>query len=593
MSDLTPNVFISAVSGDLRSARRIVKDGLLTIGCHPIVQEHFEPGYQTVREMLKTRVESCQAVIHLVGKYYGGEPNLQTLPLGIPRRSWTQMEYDLARELGIKTYVFILDDAFPFDVADPEPEDEIALQEAHRQRVLSGDYLYNKVKTPEELAQRILEMRIEAAELREKLKATVDILATSLDTMEENATELKEGQRQILTSVEEMRSSFASFSELGGIIPEPKSPEQFYFNARISEIKGDYRNARRFFIDYFQFDVECIDPHLRFIEFLKVQEGLAGARETYRHVVRQSNSVVHHLAEALIWDRPQRIAQLVAFMKTYPDCGPVYYLLSQEYSEIRLGTRTLEDKRREKRYLDRFCHQDGAWNVVRWLVDKALVAEWRVDCANRLATLESSKNAMQNPAQVHWLCHNQGWTGTIQIPELATEIFWRAPGKEKFASTGFATTRSYSTGQPQPSQIIELAKVGGMAVVEVAYKNLNGDMMGPYRAVLEPNEQSHAEAKQMLNISKRSWVSIREYDGMTLLYFTHLLCYRGGLKQIAYGLNSNPRFRVVFPEYNQPGPAPIDASLPVFVTIPNDTEFVTVQVVFKDGTPSEIVTVQR
>jgi len=32
----TSKVFISAASGDLRSIRQIVKEALLTIGCHPV-----------------------------------------------------------------------------------------------------------------------------------------------------------------------------------------------------------------------------------------------------------------------------------------------------------------------------------------------------------------------------------------------------------------------------------------------------------------------------------------------------------------------------------------------------------------------------
>jgi hypothetical protein len=370
-------------------------------------------------------------------------------------------------------------------------------------------------------------------------------------------------------------------------------PEQFYFNAKLSEIKGDYGKARKYFIEYFQFDVECIDPHLRFIQFLKVQEGLEGARETYRHVVRDSDSVVHQLAEALIWDRDQRVENLDAFLDAHPDCGPGYYLLSEEFSKTRLGTRTLEDKRREKFLLRRFQKLDEEGKVVRWFVDKSLVAEWRDEAVYRLALLDDGGVSLEKPVNVAWLSHNDGWVGTIQIAEIATEIYWRGPGEENFSSTGFLSTRCYSTGQPQPQQIIELPKVTERTSGEVAYKNLNDEMMGPYPALLDPFVESHAETKQILNISKRSWVNLREYNGKTLLYFTHLMVHRGGLKQIAYGLDSNPKFRVLFPEYDKPGKAPIDAGLPVYLAIPNETQFVTVQVTFQDGEKSEIVKVTR
>ncbi|MDF1811439.1 MAG: DUF4062 domain-containing protein [Verrucomicrobiales bacterium] len=593
MPRVTPHVFISAASGDLRSAREIVKNGLLTIGCHPVVQEHFEPDYRTVRDMLKTKVSECHAVIHLVGKHYGGEPNPDSLPPGTMRRSWTQMEHDVARELGVKMYLFVFDDTYPFDGSDPEPEDEAVLQQGHRQTILTGEFIYNKVRSPEALSRQIVEMRLEAAQLADELARSQTQLVDTVQIVEQSADELKEGQQQILTSVDEMRNAFSWFAEKGGIIPDPSSPEQFYFNAKLSEIKGDYGNARKYYIAYFQYDVECIDPHLRFIDFLKVQEGREGAAETYREIVKNSGSIVHELAEALIGDRKQRVAQLEAFAVRHGRCGPAYYLLSREYSAVKLGTRTLEDKRREKHYIECFQQLDGEGNVVRWFVDQSLVSEWREDAVERYTALQGTFAALENPVQVPWLSHNRGWVGTIQIAEIATKIFWRPPGGSKFISTGFLATRCYSTGQPQPQQIIELPKVTEPTSIEVTYVNLNDETMGPYTAVLEPFAESHAESKQILSISKRSWVSLREYNGKLLLYFTHLLTHRGALKQIAYGIDSNPRFRVGFPEWNQPGLAPISEGLATFVTIPNETRVVTVQVMFKDGETSEIVRVDR
>ncbi|MDF1753150.1 MAG: DUF4062 domain-containing protein [Verrucomicrobiales bacterium] len=594
MAKITPHVFISATSGDLRSARDIVKNSLLTIGCHPIVQEHFEPDYRTIKDMLREMVADCEAVIHLVGFHYGGEPDPASLPPGTGRRSWTQLELDVARELGKKVYLFIFDKSYPFDEpTQPDPDDELSLQEVHRQRIFNGEYIYHIIKSPVDLSRRVIELRLEAAELREQVEKSNNQLSDALGTMEKNAGELKEGQVSILSSVAEMRDAFSVYSELGGIIPDPTLPEHFYYNAKISELKGDYGNARKYFIEYFRFDIECIDPHLLFIQFLKVQEGKEGAAETYRHVVRNSKSVVHELAEALLWDRERRIAQLQIFLKSHRDCGPAIYLLSLEFSETRLGTRTLQDKRNEKRFLESFRKFDELGHVVKWFVDQSLVSEWRDDATYRLTALQKHTSALEHPVQVPWLSHNRGWVGTIQIAEIATEIYWRPPDKEKFVSTGFLSTRCYSTGQKLPQQTIELPKVTEKTAIEVAYKNLNGEMMGPYPAMLEPYVESHSETKQILNISKRSWATFREYDGKLLLYFTHLLCHRGGLQQITYGLNSNPRFRVVFPEYNKPGIAPIDSDLPVFITVPPDTTYVTVQVIFKDGAPSEIVKIDR
>jgi hypothetical protein len=93
MSDV-PRVFISATSRDLGSCRKAVSDVLLTLNALPVLQDHFAPDYRTVVEMLRARIETCDAVICLVGRVYGQEP--LTRSADQPRRSYTQLEYEIA-----------------------------------------------------------------------------------------------------------------------------------------------------------------------------------------------------------------------------------------------------------------------------------------------------------------------------------------------------------------------------------------------------------------------------------------------------------------------------------------------------------------
>src|SRR5262245_39193050 len=94
-----PKIFVSATSGDLRTARVAARDALLTIECHPVEQTTFGPDYRTVRQMLEEKLRDCQALIHIVGLRYGAEPDPASLPPGTPRRSYAQLEYDLGRAL--------------------------------------------------------------------------------------------------------------------------------------------------------------------------------------------------------------------------------------------------------------------------------------------------------------------------------------------------------------------------------------------------------------------------------------------------------------------------------------------------------------
>ena len=188
-----PKVFISAVSGDLRSVRQLVKEALLTIDCHPVEQTNFAPDWRTVGGMLRGKIEGCQALIHITGMRYGAEPDPATLPPGTARRSFTQMEYDIGRALqrergdhGFRVYTFVCPPQFLYDSLGKEgaplPVEDIALrgmQEQHRAALLADPHLYEQppdsatIQTRvTALREEVLTLRREEAEVRREVQTT-------------------------------------------------------------------------------------------------------------------------------------------------------------------------------------------------------------------------------------------------------------------------------------------------------------------------------------------------------------------------------------------------------------------------------------
>jgi len=142
-----PKVFISATSRDLRSYRLALRDALLTGGeVLPVIQEHFPPGYGAVRELLSREIGACEAVICLVGEAFGMAPQDR------PERSYTQLEYDLARELQRRYYVFITADGWQPDEPPENSADQEDRQRRHRAAVSGSDDAYTPFVTREELA---------------------------------------------------------------------------------------------------------------------------------------------------------------------------------------------------------------------------------------------------------------------------------------------------------------------------------------------------------------------------------------------------------------------------------------------------------
>ena len=168
---ITPRVFVSAASSDLGSARKVASDALMRIECLAVEESIFGTEYGVIREMLERKIASCQAVVHLVGRDCGGEPDPQTLPAGQSRRSWTQIEYDLAKQLKKKLYILVCEDAFPFDPRPhPEPDEKAALQIAHRQAVLADVCLWHTVHDTDQLRQQVENLKIPLDEVRDQLR---------------------------------------------------------------------------------------------------------------------------------------------------------------------------------------------------------------------------------------------------------------------------------------------------------------------------------------------------------------------------------------------------------------------------------------
>lgn len=123
-------VFISAVSRELGTVRKLVKKALEDGGYHAVEQDTFPLDYRALIDKLRLQIQSCDAVIHIAGHCYGAEPPER--PTESPRRSYTQLEYDLARELEKPVYVFVTGEGFPADDHPVEDEKRVRLQEAHR-----------------------------------------------------------------------------------------------------------------------------------------------------------------------------------------------------------------------------------------------------------------------------------------------------------------------------------------------------------------------------------------------------------------------------------------------------------------------------
>jgi tetratricopeptide (TPR) repeat protein len=163
-----PLIFISAVSRELRSGRQLAANTLTFLGYQPIWQDIFGTETGDLRGMLRQQIDQCKGVLQIVGKCYGAEPP-QPDP-GFGRVSYTQYEALYARKRGKKVWYLFVDETFPVDACEGEPEELRALQAAYRERLQKDAHLFHPLTSREGLEASVLKLRSDLIRLRRGVK---------------------------------------------------------------------------------------------------------------------------------------------------------------------------------------------------------------------------------------------------------------------------------------------------------------------------------------------------------------------------------------------------------------------------------------
>jgi len=394
-------------------------------------------------------------------------------------------------------------------------------------------------------------------------------------------------------SADQIEKLFARLTSRSLIVEKPTRPHEFYANARMHELQGDYLRARQDYMKFFAFGEAYVDPHYRFQSFLKVQEGRDGAWETYLSMARGRKDPVLYFATDLLQKRDARVKRLEAYIQTYPDFAPAFYELSRDFSQARLGQQSLADKKRENELLTRFMKLVGEGKFLRYFMDQQAAAKQIEDAKQRLAALSFlSSAAMKNPVKLNTTRSNQGWMLSFSIADQATEIFVAKPGQPE-VSTGFMPgTINQTTGKPVPYPMVTLPGNAGPMELKVSYRDVRGQKQGPFPVRFNPGSALMDGQKMILERMPNSWISFRDWDGKMFAYFSHLVSYRCAIAKIEFGVD------VDTPD-NQFHLLPCDPANPhsvrykgknslTHLIIPRQTRYMTAKLTYMDGTQSAI-----
>jgi|GEM_PF-1100761 len=447
-------------------------------------------------------------------------------------------------------------------------------------------------KTTQEIAsaqQQQTEQGAQTQKSVEAVKQTTDTLAAGQKQQQAQAKKLQATTEQIAVSIDTIAKGFAQLSAQGGAIGDPKRPDEFYHNARVYELAGDMLNARRAYLAFAGFDVDAIDPYTRFATLLRVQDGKAGAREVFGQLADKAKAPSIKLVHLLQFDDAQRLDKLNAFIAANPNYAPAYFLLAQEFSEDRLGSQTLADKRSEAQALTKFVSYEKDGGLLKYFVDQTQLADWLDRSRSRLTALGDVLDPSRFVPTLTPMRSNAGWSMTISLPEPATAISWRLGETGPFTDTGVMAMNDQRTGKPMPNPSFELPDNTAATTIAIKYIDIRGRDTGPFNIRFDPEGALQQENKQILDQFWTSWIAFDASGNHGLVYFTQMLSYRCAIKEVHYSLNGAALDKEIkMPPCDAKDPYAIPDNYQPYFKVKDDVTSMAVQVTYTDGTKSPV-----
>ncbi|MGB8817582.1 MAG: methyl-accepting chemotaxis protein, partial [Rhizobiaceae bacterium] len=358
------------------------------------------------------------------------------------------------------------------------------------------------------------------------------------------------------------------------------------------ELGGDILNARQAYLGFSKFNVDAVDAYSRFATLLKVSEGRASAREVLGALRETNKTKSLELVWTQLLDDSQRAQAIDAFAKANPDFGPAAYALADEYSQDRLGARTLTEKRAEWAALRAFSHAEIGGGLVKNFVDQTVLAEWTGRVQSRLAAL-GNLDAVPPPS-LNPVRAGQGWQVSISLPEPATAIFWRAGDQGDFTNTGVMAFNDQQTGKPMANPAFQLQGDATATDIFLKYTDLRGQEVGPFQIRFDPDASLIASQKSMIELTWTSWIAFDASGFRGNLYFTQLAAFSCGIKEVAYGFNgAAPTEPLKLPPCDPANPFALPDGFMPYFKIGEDVKSMSVEVTYADGAKSGVKEFKR
>jgi len=189
--------------------------------------------------------------------------------------------------------------------------------------------------------------------------------------------------------------------------------------------------------------------------------------------------------------------------------------------------------------------------------------------------------------------HNGGWTITFSIADPTLGISWRMGDSGEFRETGFMDVLDPRTRKRMPNPSIQLPADARAGTIQLRYVDASGEMQGPFPIRFEPEAALVRDQRKILDMTATSWLSFREFNGL-LVYYTHLMSYRCAIREVRIGIDTAVPDKVLnMPGCDMKDPIAIPSNATPYLKLPPATQFISVELTYRDGSVSEIKSFRR
>lgn len=169
---------------------------------------------------------------------------------------------------------------------------------------------------------------------------------------------------------------------------------------------------------------------------------------------------------------------------------------------------------------------------------------------------------------------SQGWTLHFSLPAGSTDARYRLESDER--------------AHPLVGNQITVPMRREPMTIEVTWLDAEGRARSSTHG-LDPRAALADSTKRTLEQSPPSWVMLRDTNGTKLLYTSTLIANRCGLEKAVHGVDTLvPDRAIELGECDVSDPSSIPYEATTFIELPTNTEFVSIQLTYVDGSTSRV-----